>query len=490
MDIPRVMIRTLDIKGITKFITITGTILSLFFITPIWVGLFYGEDIFAFALFDILFFAINATVLYSLREHKIEMQIKGSIVAVNLIWILLGFAGAIPLMLYTPIDFSSAFFESISGFTTTGATIFSDIESLPKMILFLRSLTHWLGGMGIIVLGIGLLSIINPTGSLSMFRAESTGISMDKIAPKIRDTALMLWGIYSFLTFVDMLLLHYFGMDWFDAINHAFSTISTGGFSTKNASLGAFDSSAVIWTTTIFMILSGINFLAHLKFLHRDYSGYRSEEIRYYLYIFLTLSLLLTWVHTLSSDMHLSQSLKHSFFTIASVLTTTGFATLNYENWGHLVVSLVFIAMLIGGTTGSTAGGIKVIRYIIIFKNMFTEVKRVLHPNAVLSIFIDNKKLKNSLLTSIAGFFTLYVLTAIVVMLYLYARGLDEMSSVSTALATVGNIGPGFAKVGPIYNYGFFSWYDKLILSIAMIIGRLECYTIYLLLSREFWKRF
>jgi len=484
------MIRTIDIKGIIKFITIIGTILPIFFLMPIVVGIIYGEDILKFALFDIIFFAINATALFILREHEISLKVKGSIIAVNLIWILLGVAGAIPFVLYTNIDFSSAFFESISGFTTTGATVFSEIESLPKMILFLRSLTHWLGGMGIIVLGIGLLSIINPTGSLSMFKAESTGISVDKIAPKIKDTALMLWLIYSFLTLLDMLLLKYFGMNWFDAINHAFSTISTGGFSTKNSSLGYFTNSAIIWTTTIFMIISGINFLAHLRFLHRDYSGYKSEEIRYYIYIFLILSFLLTLVHLSSSNISFSESLKHSFFTIASVLTTTGFATLNYEEWGHTAVMIVFIAMLIGGTTGSTAGGVKVIRYTIIFKNMLTEVKRVLHPNAILSIFIDNKKLKNSLLTSIFGFFTLYVLTTVVVMLYLYARGLDEMTSISTALATVGNIGPGFAKVGPVENYGFFSWYDKWILSIAMIIGRLECYTVYLLLSREFWKKF
>jgi trk system potassium uptake protein TrkH len=484
------MIKTLDIKGIIKFIVIIGTILPLFFIAPIIVGVIYHEDITRFVIFDILFFIINATALFILKEHTLYLKVKGSIIAVNLIWILLGISGAIPLMLYTPIDFSSAFFESISGFTTTGATVFSDIESLPKMILFLRSLTHWLGGMGIIVLGIGLLSIINPTGSLSMFKAESTGISVDKIAPKIKDTALMLWGIYAFLTLLDMLLLKYFGMDWFDAINHAFSTISTGGFSTKNSSLGYFESGAIVWITTIFMIVSGVNFLAHLKFLHKDYSGYKSEEIKYYIYIFFILSALLTIIHFFSSSMEFNESLKHSFFTIASVLTTTGFATLNYEEWGHTAVVIVFIAMLIGGTTGSTAGGIKVIRYIIIFKNMLTEVKRVLHPNAILSIFVDNKKLKNSLLTSIFGFFTLYALTTVVVMLYLYARGLDEMSSISTALATVGNIGPGFAMVGPVENYGFFSWYDKIILSFAMIIGRLECYTVYILLSKEFWKKF
>jgi len=484
------MIRVINIKGIMKFISIMGTILAIFFISPIIIGLYYNENILKFVIFDTIFLLINVLGLFFLRNHKISLKIRGSIVAVNLMWLLLGIAGAIPFVLYTDIDFASGFFEAISGFTTTGATVFEDIESLPKMILFLRSLTHWLGGMGIIVLGIGLLSIVNPTGSLSMFKAESTGISIDKIEPKIRNTALMLWAIYSVFTLIDTLLLKYFGMGWFDAINHAFSTISTGGFSTKNNSMGYFTNSAIIWITTFFMVISGINFLAHLKFLHGDFSGYRSEEIRYYIYIFFVLSIFLTLIHFLSSNIDFANSLKHSFFTIASILTTTGFATLNYEEWGHFAVIIVFIAMLIGGTTGSTAGGVKVIRYIIVFKNMLIEIKRVLHPNAIFSIFIDGKKLKPSLLTSIFGFFTLYSLTVVFVMLYLYARGLDEMSSISTALATVGNIGPGFAKVGPVENYGFFSWYDKILLSIAMIIGRLECYTLYLMLSKEFWKRF
>jgi trk system potassium uptake protein TrkH len=198
----------------------------------------------------------------------------------------------------------------------------------------------------------------------------------------------------------------------------------------------------------------------------------------------------LTLINIFYNNIDTTNSFKHSFFTIASILTTTGFATLNYEEWGHFAIILIFIAMFIGGTTGSTAGGAKVIRYILIWKNLITEIKRVLHPNAILSVFIDGKKLKSSLLTSIFGFFTLYIFTIIIIMLYLYARGLDEMSSISTALATVGNIGPGFAKVGPVENYGFFSWYDKIILSFAMIIGRLECYTVYILFSKEFWKKF
>ena len=481
---------SIDIKGIFKVVSIILTILSMLFLMPIAVGYYYHENIIKFITFDFLLFVLNITILIYLRDYKISLKIKGAIIVANLTWLSIGIVGAIPYLLYAPnMDLSSGFFEAISGFTTTGATVFSDIESLPKLLLFFRSLTHWLGGMGIIILGVGLLSIINPTGSITLFKAESTGITIDKFAPKIKDTAMMLWGIYVALTVIDMLTLHGFGMGWFDAINHAFSTISTGGFSTKNNSLGGFNG-YIIWTTTIFMILSGINFLAHLRLIHGDLSGYRSEEVRYYLIIFMILAIILSIAHFLTSNISLSSSITHSFFTIASVLTTTGFATTDYGSWGHLAVAIIFIPMLIGGNTGSTAGGVKVIRYIVVFKNIVSEIKRVLHPNAIFSIFIDGKKMKSSLITSIFGFFTLYIFTTVVIMIYLYARGLDEMSSISTALATVGNIGPGFLKTGPIENYGFFSWYDKIILSFAMIVGRLECYTVFLLLSRWFWKRF
>ncbi len=480
----------IDIKSVIKVITIILSILDIFFILPIIVGIYYHETIFRFVLFEFFLIILTIAILYRLRKHKIVLKIKGAIVVTNLTWIMLGVVGAIPYMLYTSVDFSSGFFEAISGFTTTGATVFSNIEIIPRMVLFFRSMTHWLGGMGIIILGVGLLSFINPTGSITLFKAESTGITIDKFAPKIKDTALMLWGIYIFLTLIDTILLHQFGMDWFDSVNHAFSTISTGGFSTKNDSLGHFQNGAIIWITTIFMVVSGINFLAHLRLIRNDLSGYRSEEVKYYLIIFLSLGLLLSITRISNSDMSIFQSFTHSFFTIASIMTTTGFATVDYGTWGHLAVAIIFIAMLIGGNTGSTAGGVKVIRYIVVIKNLLSEIKRVLHPNAVVSIFIDGKKIKSSLITSVFGFFTLYVFTTIIIMVYLYARGFDEMTSISTALATVGNIGPGFVKTGPVENYGFFLWYDKIVLSFAMIIGRLECYTVFLLLSRLFWKKF
>jgi trk system potassium uptake protein TrkH len=392
--------------------------------------------------------------------------------------------------MYTNISFAQAFFEAISGFTTTGATIYSDIESLPNMILMLRSLTHWLGGMGIIVLGVGLLSYINPTGSMTLFKAESTGIKLDKATPKIKDTAIRLWGIYVGLTALNVVFLMLGGMSFFDALNHAFSTISTGGFSTKNGSIGDFHSSYILWITTLFMILSGINFLVHLRFLSGKRDSYKNEETIYYILIFVIISLSISLYLSYDEGLPLTYSLTHSFFNVASLITTTGFASTNYEEWGQVAVALFFLAMLLGGSGGSTAGGVKVIRFIVIAKVMATELKKVLHPSAIIKVFIDKNIVSNSIVLATFGFITLYIFINLLLTFYLYARGYDALTSISAALACVGNIGPGFAKVGPAMNYSFFSDVDDIILAISMIIGRLEIYTFVLIFLPNFWRRF
>ncbi len=480
----------MDFKAIVKVLGTISIALSLFFVSEVVIGAFYGEDIYKLSIFIALFFLISLSIWIITKDYIVNLKVRESILVVNLMWILIGVAGAIPLVLYTKVSFASAFFEAISGFTTTGATVYSNIEALPHFILFHRSLMHWLGGLGVIVLGVGLLSIINPSGSLSLFKAESTGIKLEKLSPKIKDTALSLWLIYLLLTAIDAVFLKIFGMSWFDAINHAFSTISTGGFSTKNASLGAFNSSAIYWITTLFMLLSGINFLAHLRLFYKDTSGYKAEEVKVYLIIFLILSTLVTLTHDFVDGDSLFHSATHSFFTIASIMTTTGFATVDYSLWGHSAIALIFVAMFIGGNAGSTAGGIKVIRYIVIFKTLFAELKRILHPRATISVYIDKVRLKGSIISSVLGFFFLFIFTNVLITLYLYARGFDALTSVSGALAIVGNIGPGFGLVGPANNFSIFSDTDKIVLSIGMIIGRLECFTVYLLFSSYFWKRF
>ncbi len=480
----------MNYKNVLKILSLIGITVSALFLLDVLVGVIYKEQYEKFLLYDGVFFLINLGVWLWLRKHELDLKIKESILVVNLLWVLLGIAGAIPLFLYTDVSLASSFFEAISGFTTTGATVYSDIEALPHLILFHRSLMHWLGGLGVIVLGVGLLSVINPTGSLSLFKAESTGISLEKLTPKIKDTALRLWIVYALLTLVDMLLLKFFGMSWFDALNHAFSTVSTGGFSTKNDSLGSFGNDGIIWTTTIFMMLAGINFLAHLKLYFRDVSGYKTEEVRWYFIVFLLLSLALSLVHVDISGDSFYDALKHSSFTIASVMTTTGFATIDYGSWSHLAIAIIFLGLLMGGNAGSTAGGIKIIRHVIIFKTLSAELKRIVHPNMIISVFIDGLKQKERILSSTFGFFTLFMMTVAIVTVYIYARGYDAMTAISGAFAIVGNIGPGFSMVGPADNFSFFSDFDKIFLSVAMIIGRLECYTVFVLLSRSFWKKF
>jgi trk system potassium uptake protein TrkH len=345
--------------------------------------------------------------------------------------------------------------------------------------------------MGVLVLSVGLLSVINPSGGLSLFKAEATGISVDKITPKIKDTAKTLWIVYITLTLIDTLLLKLFGMNWFDAINHAFSTISTGGFSTKNASLGYWDKNlAIIWITTIFMLLSGINFIAHIKLFNDDFSGYKTSEVKWYFAIFFTLAIALSYYYYLNVGNNLTIASTHSFFTIASILTTTGFATTNYALWGHGAIVVVFIAMFIGGNAGSTAGGVKVIRYVIIFKSIASELKRVIKPNNLVSVFVDNNKIENKILLLVFVFFFLYLLTTVALSLYLFFNGHNSLTSISAALAIVGNIGPGFGNVDPASNFAFFSSSEKIVLSIGMIIGRLECFTVFVLFSKSFWKKF
>lgn len=478
------------VKNITKLLGVIGMYLSFFFLVPIATGFYYYEDILPFLIFDILFCILNSFIFWILRSYEITLSLRDGILSVNLIWVLVGLAGGIPLWIYSHITFMQAVFESISGFTTTGATIYANIEELPNMILILRSLMHWLGGMGILVLGVGLLSLINPSGSLTLFKAESTGIKLDKSTPKIKDTAISLWSIYIFLTVADGLLLKLGGMGTFDAINHAFSTISTGGFSTKNSSMGAFDSAFILWVTTFFMVISGITFLAHLRIFKGDYKGYKNEETMWYIIVFILLSLAMTFTHYKSSDIAFFEALTHASFTVASLMSTTGYASLDYETWGQMTVALAFLAMIASGNGGSTAGGVKIIRYVVSMKVIYSELKKILHPSAIVRVFINGAPIANSIAWMTFAFILLFIITNTLITFYLFASGYDLMTSLSSALACVGNIGPGFAKVGPAQNYSFFDTWDLIVLSIGMIMGRLEIFTFLLFFVPSFWRKF
>lgn len=479
----------MSIKSILKFVSAVGLVVFFLFLIPPVVGFFYNEDVFIYTLVMFALFIANLAAFLMLKNDEMHFGVKESIVSVNFIWILLGIGGAIPLVLYSKIDPAGAFFEAVSGFTTTGASVYTDVEILPKSLLFHRSLMHWIGGIGIIVLGVGLLPLINPSGSISLFKAESTGISIDKITPKIKDTANRIWAVYILFTLANFALLMLFGMNWFDAINHAFATISTGGFSTKNSSLGGF-SDGVIWTTIFFMVISGINFLAHIRFFNGDRYAFHTEENKWYIGLILFLSFVMALEHTLSSQNSFYNSLMHAMFTVSTLASTTGFASLDYEKWGQFSLMIAILAMIMSANAGSTAGGIKMIRFVLFFKNIALEIKRTIQPDVITSIFVDGKQIRTSIINSVFGFFALFILTTFMTIMYLYARGFDFLTAFATAIAMVGNIGPGLNLTGPSQNYAFFSWYDKIILSFAMIIGRLECYTVFMMLSRNFWKKF
>jgi trk system potassium uptake protein TrkH len=344
--------------------------------------------------------------------------------------------------------------------------------------------------MGILVLGVGLLSLINPSGSLALFRAESSGIKLDKSAPKIKDTANMLWGIYIFLTVANFILLMVGGMEAFDAINHAFSTISTGGFSTKNDSFASFNTPFLLWITTFFMIISGITFLAHLKAFRGDLGGYKNEETKWYLIIFILLSLVMGSTRFFSSDDSFFMAMTHASFNIASLMTTTGFASQDYETWGQMAIAIAFLAMIASGNGGSTAGGVKIIRYVVSMKVIFAELKKILHPNAIIKVFVNSTPVSNSIVSMTFGFILLYVITNAIITFYLFASGYNMMTSISAALACVGNIGPGFDRVGPVQNYSFFDGFDLMVLSVGMIMGRLEIFTFLLIFIPSFWRKF
>ncbi len=476
---------------ILRFVSAVGLLISFMLFLPVIVGVYFNESIGKFAIFSTILACLNALGFYTTRNEPKNMTTKEGIIAVNLIWILLGFQGGIPFVIMSETSLIDGVFEAISGFTTTGASIFADIQSLPKSILFLRSLSQWLGGLGMVVLSVGLLSIINPSGSINLFKAESTGIGIEKALPKISSMALSLWGIYIVLTIANILLLMIFDMNWFDAINHAFCTISTGGFSTKNLSMGYFQSSAILWVSIIFMILGGTNFLIHFQVFHANFKALKSDEFKTYISIFVIISFILTITNFYANPYgDFFDILTHSAFTIASVMTTTGFATLDYESWGHIGIMLVFIGMLSSSMAGSTSGGVKIIRYIIFFKNISLEIKRILHPSALNSLYLDKKIIPLYTISGVFGFFSLFMLTVTAVMLYLFAAGYDELTAISTAIATVGNIGPGFGLSGPSQNYSSFTQIDKIILMIGMIIGRLECYTFLMLFTKSFWKKF
>lgn len=404
-------------------------------------------------------------------------------------WLFLVLFGALPFYIsgVTP-HFVDAVFESVSGFTTTGATIFSDIESLPKGILFWRSLTHWIGGMGIIVLTIALFPLLGIAG-IELFVAESPGPSTDKIHPRIKETAKRLYAIYVGLTSLLTLALWFEGMTFFDAINHAMATMGTGGFSTKNASIAYYTSPLIQYTLILFMFIAGCNYAVIYYMLKGRFTKvWTNEEFRYYSIFIVVMSLILgLWINYMVEGDY-EKNFRDGAFQLVSIITTTGFVTADYTKWSSGLTMFFFITLFLGACAGSTAGGIKFIRHLVFVKNTWFEFKRILHPRAMIRIKINKELVAPRILTHILVFLLVYLLVFIVGSMSVTIIGLDFVTSVGGVATTLGNVGPAIGKLGPVDNFSLVPEAAKWVFSALMLLGRLELFTILILFTPFFWR--
>jgi len=445
---------------------------------------------------------VGVTAMYFTRGHKKEVKRKEGYIIVTFGWIVMSISGMLPYLFSGAIPtITNAFFETVSGYTTTGASILDDIEALPKGILLWRSLTHWIGGMGIIVLAIAILPLLG-IGGMQLFAAEAPGPSADKLHPRITDTAKRLWFIYLGYTLAETLLLKLAGMSFFDAINHALATLSTGGFSTKNLSLAFWNDQPLIqYIVILFMFLAGSNFvLSYFAFTGKVQRIIKDEEFKYYTSLILVFAVITAFVIYFNAEVPVTEyhpkvlgdvesSFRHGLFQVISVITTTGFVTADFTSWTPFLTIFFFGLMFLGGSAGSTAGGIKVMRHVMIIKNGLLEFKRTLHPNAIIPVRYNNKTVNEHIVYNIIGFLILYMLLFIIGALVLGALGLDFNSAIGGAASSLGNVGPAFGSLNPLSNFNGLPALGKWWCGFLMLAGRLELFTVLILLTPYFWRR-
>ncbi|OZV69206.1 TrkH family potassium uptake protein [Winogradskyella aurantia] len=445
---------------------------------------------------------IGTFVMIATRNHQKEMNKREGYIVVAFGWIVMSLTGTLPYLVTEAIPtFTEAFFETMSGYTTTGASILNDIEVLPEGVLFWRSTTHWIGGMGIIVLAIAILPLLG-VGGMQLFAAEAPGPGGDKLHPRITDTAKRLWLIYFGYTAAETILLQIAGMSFFDAINHALSTLSTGGFSTKNASIAHWNDNPVIqYIIIVFMFLAGTNFvLSYFLFKGKVSKIIEDDEFKLYFRFIVVFTIIAAAVIYFRADVSKSSvahpmvlgewesSLRHGLFQVLAIITTTGFVSADYTMWTPFLTVFFFGLMFLGGSAGSTAGGIKVVRHLILIKNGFLEFKRALHPNAILPVRYNKKSISGDIVFNVLGFFILYMLSFIIGSLGFSMFQLDFESSIGLSASSLGNVGPALGDFGPVNNYAALPPLGKWWASFLMLLGRLELFTVLILLTPFFWR--
>jgi len=465
--------------------------LALTMILPLAVSFIYGDGCSLAFIYSIITTAIAGGILYWVfPPQKKELSHRDGFTIVTLGWATIALFGSLPFLFSDTIpSFTNAYFETMSGFTTTGATICQAIEQLPKSILFWRSLIQWLGGMGIILFSIAILPLLG-VGGMELYKAEVPGPTPDKIKPRIAETARTLWKVYLLISLAEVFLLILGGMDLFDATCHTFTTLATGGFSTKNISVEYYNSPYLESILTLFMLLAGINFSLHYRLLLGKVKGFwNNSELHFFLSTFLIASLLIAVNLRLSLFSDLFSSLRHACFQVASILTTTGYSSDNFGEWPYFSQCLLLLLMFIGGCTGSTGGSIKCFRIMLLFKQGYRELYRMIHPHAVVPVKLGGKSIPPKTIEGIWGFFSIYLLLFAVSSLIMTLLGLDLITAISAVAACIGNIGPGLGAVGPAENFNHLPALGKWLLSLCMLIGRLEIYTVIVLFVPEFWKK-
>jgi trk system potassium uptake protein TrkH len=479
--------------NITLTLRILGALLlflAIALLFPVPFSWFYGDGAASSFILSSVISAVCGGLLFKLFNSEKDLSIREGFAVVTFGWTLFALFGALPFVLSGAIpSYLDAFFETMSGFTTTGSTILTDIEVLPPSILLWRSLTQWLGGMGIIVLSLAILPMLG-VGGMQLFKAEVPGPTTDRLKPRIQDTAKLLWGVYVLLTGVEVLLLMAGGMNFFDGLNHSFTTMATGGFSTRNASIAAYGSAYIEWVITLFMFLAGINFSLHYLALQGKIGDFiRNEELRFYTGLILFGTISITLLNMGSTYPDFLDNLRFSAFQVVSIMTTTGFGTADYEIWPVLCQYLLVFAMFIGGCAGSTGGGMKVARILLLFKHAHVQVFRLIHPRAVRLVKLGERPVDKEVMQSILGFFALYLGVFVAASFVMAGVGMDLPSAGASVIATLSNIGPGLGSVGPVDNFAHVPAFGKLVLAFCMLLGRLELFTVLVLVFPSFWRK-
>lgn len=454
------------------------------------IALIYGEqDIYAFLIALGINLALGSAIVFGTSKAKKDIGKKEGFIIVSLVWIVFSFFGCFPYIFsgFIP-NFTDAFFETMSGFTTTGSSILNDIEALPHGLLFWRSITQWLGGMGIIVLSLAILPVFG-VGGMQLFIAQVPGQNHDKISPRIKQTAKTVWKIYMVFTLVEVVLLWIGGMSLFDAVCHSFTTMATGGFSTKQASIAYWSSPFIQYVIIVFMFLAGTNFtLSYFALKGKLLVAFKDEEFKYYGFFTLGFTALIFIGLLFTTQLGVEQAFRDALFQVLTIITTTGYATANYLTWSPVLTTIIFGLFFFGGSAGSTGGGIKIMRIVVLLKNSYHEFKRLVHPHAIVPVKFNNHSVDSKIVTNVLAFFIIYLIifaTSTVIFTLIEPNMETAMGAVATSL---GNIGPGLGSVGPAENFAHIKPVGKWFLSFLMLLGRLELFTVLVLFSPVFWK--